>query len=390
MVSIIGSGLSEYDFTKIKVDLSGFDIIFCDKNYTDNLPNLTKLPFSKIKDEILKNSEKNIAYIVTGSPLFFSAATLLIKTLDEKSIKYRVFNNQSIKDYIIQHFSIDENSLLTFSLHARDSISLDFLKKPYSIILCDKDSIKKLKPYLLWLEKEDFKSYIFSKIGYKDEKVFEVDLIDFEKETESLMPFTLLIKREFSIDERYLSDEDFVSDGGMITKKDKRALALSLLELKKDMVLWDVGSASGSVGIEANRHYSTFVYSFEKNQKRANQQKENLKKFKVVGFRLFEGRFEEHFNKAKNPDRVFIGGGGEEVYKMILTILDRLNKGGFILLFVVSLKNLSRLISYLEKNKINYTINSLTFNSYSNPLLISTPQRELFTIKILKSNPIHI
>jgi len=74
MVTIAGSGMGAYNFDNIKLDLSKYDMIFCDKNYETDLKHVTKGSFKVIKEEILANLDKEILYIVSGSPTFFSGA----------------------------------------------------------------------------------------------------------------------------------------------------------------------------------------------------------------------------------------------------------------------------------------------------------------------------
>ena len=80
MVTIIGNGMGEYNFSNITLDVDAFDVVVCDANFQEEGEKIKKLSFRDAKEYILENYEKqNILYVVTGSPFFFSAGTLLAK-----------------------------------------------------------------------------------------------------------------------------------------------------------------------------------------------------------------------------------------------------------------------------------------------------------------------
>ncbi len=56
-------------------------------------------------------------------------------------------------------------------------------------------------------------------------------------------------------------------DKGLITKKEVRVLCLNELQIKEDSVVWDIGTCTGSVAIEAAKiAREGQVYAIEKNE----------------------------------------------------------------------------------------------------------------------------
>lgn len=100
---------------------------------------------------------------------------------------------------------------------------------------------------------------------------------------------------------------------GMITKPEVRAAALSKLDLFGSAVLWDVGASSGSVGIEAARIApGCRVYAIERNPEDCERIRANASR---VAVSVVEGTAPDVFAQLPNPDRIFVGGGGIEVWR---------------------------------------------------------------------------
>ncbi|MEM9655065.1 MAG: precorrin-6y C5,15-methyltransferase (decarboxylating) subunit CbiE [Actinomycetota bacterium] len=100
---------------------------------------------------------------------------------------------------------------------------------------------------------------------------------------------------------------------GMITKPEVRAAALSKLELYGAAVLWDVGAASGSIAIEAARLApGCRVHAIEQNPEDCDRIRANAGRVAVT---VIEGKAPAAFDDLPDPDRVFVGGGGIDVFR---------------------------------------------------------------------------
>ncbi len=378
MVTIIGSGIGEKDFSKIDTDLNSFDTIVCDKSFKEKRKNLLKLSLKEAKEFILKNRDKNIAYIVSGSPLFYSAASFICQKIQN----CKIVNNTSSLEYLLLKLKIPFQKVSVLSLHGREKSDLnELLRGEYTFILCDKESVFKLRKDLYWV-RDKIETYLGYKMGYLDEEIKKIDL--FRDDFNTKEPHVLLIKRNFERKDSSLDDKDFEKERGMITKKYKRELSLAHLKLSSNLLLWDVGAGSGSCSIEAFVRFKTRSILFEKNPKRVEMIKRNLEKHNVLAAEVIEGRAEDFFEKKASPDRVLIGGGGEGVIRKIPFLFDILNDKGIILINLVSLKHLSLAILILQEAGIDYEVISLSLTTYKNSLKISEPEREIFWIKIEK------
>lgn len=386
MVTIIGNGMGEYDFSNLNIDTTKYDKILCDVNFKEEQNNILKLKFKEIKEYIISNYEKeNILYVVTGSPLFFSAGIIIANTLPKE--KAKIINNTSSKDYMMEKLFISEISIDTVSLHGREHFDLSrFLTNSYTFVLCDKDSIKKIIGAVKFLNKEDITVSIGYKLGYEDEIIKQIDIFSKEHDSFDLSkPYVLVIKRNFAFKNEVSEDVEFDTQRGMITKKYKRHLSLQNLDLKANQLFWDIGAGSGSCGIEAYTRYKTRTLFFEKNEERIEHIKKNLTNHKVIACELFVGEAQDKFESLEeNPQKIFVGGGGEEVIKRLPYLYERLEEGGIMLINAITLKHLSMMNIVLNEANIDYEIHSISLTTYKGKLDLVEPERQLFQIKIIK------
>ena len=388
MLTIIGNGMGDYDFSNIDINLDKFDKIICDKNFKVNGNNILKGGFKFAREYILENYNKeNILYVVTGSPFFFSAGILIAKKLPIDKVK--IINNTSSKVYMQEKLFINDNDIDTFSLHGRPSIDLTkFLTNLYTFVVCDKFTIPKIQEAIKFLKPQDIEVTIGYKLGYEDEIIEQINLFDLSYKTFDItQPYVLMIKRLFTLKPVVSSDSDFETERGMITKQYKRHLSLQNLDLEPNQLLWDIGAGSGACGIEAYKRYKVKTIFFEKQPQRVEYIKENLSNHFVLDTQLLEGNAQELIEQCEqNPQRIFIGGGGEKIIEKLPYLFERLEINGVMLINAITLKHLSLMINILNINNIEYEIFSLSLTKYKGKLDLVEPERQLFQIKILKGD----
>jgi len=389
MVTIIGNGMGDYTFENLKntdIDLSSFDKIICDKNFIESGENIVKGGFKIAREYILENYEKeNILYVVTGSPFFYSAGILVAKKLPQDQVK--IINNTSSKVYMQEKLFINDTDIDTFSLHGRPNIDLTkFLTNKYTFLVCDKLTIEKMQKAIKFLKASDIQVTIGYKLGYKDEVIEQIDINQFDENRFDLtQPFVLLIEKLF-VSKNGLSDDcDFDTERGMITKKYKRHLTLQNLDLEPNQLLWDIGAGSGSCGIEAFARYRTNTIFFEKNEERVKHIRTNLTNHQVLNCELYVGEAQEIYpTLEQNPQRIFVGGGGEKVIDTLPYLYERLDTNGVMLINAITLKHLSQMINVLNEAKIEFQTHSISLTTYKGKLDLVEPERQLFQLKVCK------
>ena len=176
----------------------------------------------------------------------------------------------------------------------------------------------------------------------------------------------ILIKAYESADAQYvptlgIPDDQFATVRKLITKEEVRVVTLAKLKLRHDMTLWDVGAGSGSISIEADHLLPNGrIFAIERNEECRAFIKQNLGKFNTRNVALVEGVAPECFDDLPDPDRVFIGGSGGQLWK-ILEIADRrLPADGRIVLNAITLDTLTSAIEFFDNS--GYEVEVTTVN----------------------------
>lgn len=124
----------------------------------------------------------------------------------------------------------------------------------------------------------------------------------------------------------------------MITKRPVRLQTLSMLDLQSRMVLWDIGSCTGSVSIEAKSVYPDLdVVAFERRPEGEELLRANSVRWGIPGIRFVGGDFMElPLADLPRPDAVFIGGHGGRLSELLKRVDEVLLPGGVIVFNSVS------------------------------------------------------
>lgn len=140
-----------------------------------------------------------------------------------------------------------------------------------------------------------------------------------------------------------LPESDFAHEEGLITKAEVRAISLSKLRLHApDLTVWDLGAGAGSVGVEA----ATFlpagrVFAVEKKPDRIAHVRENRDRFGLRNLETVLADLPAGLDQLPDPDRIFAGGGGRNLPKILHAAGARLRSGGIMVVNTVLLPNLA-------------------------------------------------
>ncbi|MEM8903354.1 MAG: precorrin-6y C5,15-methyltransferase (decarboxylating) subunit CbiE [Actinomycetota bacterium] len=128
----------------------------------------------------------------------------------------------------------------------------------------------------------------------------------------------------------------------MITKPEVRAAVLSKLDLFGAATMWDVGAGSGSVAIEAARLApGCRVFAVERDAEDCERIRANATR---VAVSVVQGSAPDVLAELPDPDRVFVGGGGIEVFRAAHA---RLRPSGVIVATFATLDSASAAVAHL-------------------------------------------
>lgn len=143
-----------------------------------------------------------------------------------------------------------------------------------------------------------------------------------------------------------LDDEIYLKENNLITHADSRAVILSRLRLLPQGVFWDLGAGSGSVGLEAAGLSKMHVYAVEKNEQRFMHMQKNQYRLGIDRYTPLLGEITELIPTLPQADRVFIGGGGQNICRILDMCKKYSKKNARILVSAVTLETCHQLYGY--------------------------------------------
>ena len=136
----------------------------------------------------------------------------------------------------------------------------------------------------------------------------------------------------------------------VITKRDVRAITLAHLGLHQHTILWDIGSGTGSVAIEAAHLASAgHVYAIECNTEALEAIKANCQRLQTPNVSVIAGRAPQVLHDLPDPDAVFIGGSGGELTAILEVVMARLRPSGHLVVNLATFEHLSEAVDYLRR-----------------------------------------
>ncbi len=328
-----------------------------------------KSPLSESLEEIGRISKtKRTAVLCSGDPLFFGIGRTLADRFGRDRLV--VIPNVTSVQTLCARVCESWDSIEAVSFHGLKGGTgigslLDILDRGRkAAVITDPEH----KPQ--WIARELIKSgqsecklIIGENLGTPSERVGSFSPSD-AAETEFSPLNVILIQPAVKTDKRTNSgrifgfdEEAFERQAGMITKMEVRAVVLASLQLGQGQVLWDLGAATGSVSVEAARIARLKqVLAVEKNPARYFKLLQNLEKFGASKVEAVCARASEAIGAFPDPDRVFIGGSGNDLDAILEAVARRLLPDGRVVQTVVLLQTLEKVSAFWKDRGFKVSI----------------------------------
>jgi precorrin-6Y C5,15-methyltransferase (decarboxylating) len=113
--------------------------------------------------------------------------------------------------------------------------------------------------------------------------------------------------------------------------------------------LWDLGAGSGAVAIEASLLMpGGRIWAVEQNARRVRQIQTNRDRYGVASLEVIQAELPAGLDKLPDPDRVFIGGGGQSLGRTLEVVCRRLSTGGILVVNTVLMNSLHETLQCLK------------------------------------------
>jgi precorrin-6Y C5,15-methyltransferase (decarboxylating) len=179
---------------------------------------------------------------------------------------------------------------------------------------------------------------VFEDLDAPGEKVTELSLEDASGREFSALNLVVLTRlRPLGELALGLPESAYEHEAGLITKSEIRSAALGTLRLAGSETLWDIGAGSGSVSMEAGLMLPRgAVCAVEREEARVLQARANRARFGCAHVDIVRGEALDVIPSLPGPDRVFIGGSGKDLERVVAASRARLSPGGVITASVVT------------------------------------------------------
>ena len=313
----------------------------------------------QIKEEML---DKKIVVLASGDPLFYGIGSTLSRHIDKKYLLIHT----NISSVAAAFAAIGEpwHDAKIISLHGKACQEYPFssLAGETKIAFLTDQTMDPvfIASMLINRELDGFRFCVLENLGdEKKEKISWFD--DYSRVAAHKFDhpnIVVLLKtdnlRENVSPETHIGMDDamYRHSKGLITKSEIRSITLSKLELvRKDHILWDIGSGSGSVAIEASFHIPWGqVFTVEKNRERIGDIIHNIQMFNQSNIKILNLDFPKGSDQLTDPDRIFIGGGGSHLEQIMNTCCLRLKQQGTIVINTILIQNMETAIRVLKQN----------------------------------------
>jgi precorrin-6Y C5,15-methyltransferase (decarboxylating) len=298
----------------------------------------------------LQQETRNTVILVSGDPLFYGLGSVLAKKLSLEIYPYT-----SSVQLAFSKMQESWQDAYIVSLHGRSikgfAQRIDGRKK-IAILTDEKNTPQAIAAYLKEFGMTEYDAFVAENLQGENERCrfFTLD----EMEQSFFSPLNVVIlKQRMSVERASLGipDDRFVQrkpDKGLITKKEIRTLCLQELELKENSIVWDIGTCTGSVAIEAAKiAREGAVYAIEKNEGDLENCLENQLKHRT-DFTAVLGKAPERLDEFPDPHAIFIGGNGGNMELLLKSCLSRLQPNGRLVMNIATIENLAEAMQHLK------------------------------------------
>ena len=181
-----------------------------------------------------------------------------------------------------------------------------------------------------------------------------------------------------------LPDEAFERDETPMTKSEVRSVALSKLALTENAIVYDIGSGSGSVSVEAAlQAWRGRVYAVEMKDKAVVLTQRNAEKFHLNNLDVVCGKAPEALSELPAPTHAFIGGSTGNLDRILQCLLAknprvRIVATAVTLETITELTEASKAFEFCDVAEINVskprTLGRYRLMTAQNPVYIFTMQ----------------
>jgi len=285
-------------------------------------------------------ADHDVAVLASGDPLFFGIGRRLLEGLGADRLI--IIPARSSVQLAAARFKVPWDDAVFVSFHGREAGDYSGLLRHRKVfVLTDgKNSPDAIARHLLkalddagYDDHDRWRVKVGENLGLAGERVIEGRLSEIAGSRFNGLNMMLLIRsggHSLRPGCRFGLQEDQIEHNrGLITKNEVRAATLHALCLPETGVFWDIGAGSGSISLEAaNICPQLKVFAVERDQEQLAHIRTNVNRYLAGNIVVISGEAPCALASLPDPDRVFVGGSGGRLKKIIHAGCARLVPGG--------------------------------------------------------------
>ena len=333
----------------------------------------------------LKLIDNDVLLISRGDPLWYGIGRILLNSFSQEELLF--YPGKTSLQMAFSKLKKSWQDIKAISIHGRETNELiKFLKlkeKGIAILTDPKNSnLELIRQNLKELDLENFYEFwLCEDIGSKNEQIRLISHQENLPQGISDLNIVILLKKEINSENKTLplfgiSDSVFKTFNdrpNLLTKREIRIQILADLELPELGTLLDIGSGSGTIGLEALRLRPKLkLISIDKRLGSQLLIKENAKKLGVLPKEIIESDIKKFLNNnlknsLSDSNRIIIGGCDKKTkIEVIETISKFLNRGDIIVLPIITYEVLQKVSNCLKQLSYKTNLNLIqTFKGLS-------------------------
>jgi precorrin-6Y C5,15-methyltransferase (decarboxylating) len=363
-VDIVGIGLSPEDLTEKHIEIiNEAEVLAGGKRHLDYFKSH---PAEKIVltgdikraiSEMKSRTDKKIVVLASGDPNFFGIGPLIVKSFGAENVC--IHPNITAVSAAFSRLKESWSDVKVISLHGRRSGN-DLMKavrqnEKVAVFTDPEKTPSWIAKLLLKNGLDQLRLCVCENLGGEDESLqwySPEECVDRTFADLNLVVIHNAGSETFRKADIYPGMPEFayIHDQGLITKAEIRVLTLAKLRLSPHHIMWDLGAGSGSVSVDASYYVTEgTIIAVERRPDRIEHIRQNQERFGIGNLEIVKATLPEGMSELPSPDRIFVGGGGENMISIIETAGSYLKSGGIIVVNTILINRLEKIIRVLKK-----------------------------------------
>ena len=334
-VTIVGVGLGneEYLTEKAKQVLTAAEKVYTTARIGMELEGILREIVSFKVSEIIPmicESREDVVVMVSGDTGFYSLAktimTGLAKQIESGAIEVEIVNGLSSMQYFFAKIKSSFEDVVLASAHGRPAnlVALATYNRRVFALTGGEAKVAPICKELAQAGMDFLKITVGERLGSEQERIYSGKPSDIMQREIPELAVMLIENDRPANPDTFIRDEEIERGSAPMTKEEIRHISIAKLNILPEDIVYDIGAGTGSVTLEmAKRANRSWVYAAEQKQDAFDLVKLNQERLGIYNIRLSLAKAPEGMENWPAPDKVFIGGSGKNMGKIIEEIVHK-------------------------------------------------------------------